>query len=60
MEIDQILEHAIEVPVDKIRGLNRTEADRMKHVPSEIGTGYIGFVEVFHQLHCLVSRIRND
>jgi hypothetical protein len=48
------LEHAIEIPEDKIAGLNRTEADNLKHVPADVGTGYVAILEVFHQLHCLV------
>ncbi|KUJ15076.1 uncharacterized protein LY89DRAFT_589180 [Mollisia scopiformis] len=45
--------HAIEVPEDKIHGLNRTEADHLRRVPSDVGTGYVALIEVFHQLHCL-------
>lgn len=48
-----ISEHAFEIPEDKIRGLNRTEEDHLKHVPPEVGTGYVALLEVFHQLHCL-------
>lgn len=48
------LEHGIEVPLDKLAGLNRTDADHIKHVPEKVGTGYVGILEVFHQLHCLV------
>lgn len=48
-------EHGIEVPEDQIAGLNRSEADHLKHVPEDVGTGYVGILEVFHQLHCLVS-----
>ncbi|KAH6649303.1 hypothetical protein F5144DRAFT_588054 [Chaetomium tenue] len=45
--------HAIEVPPERLRGLNRSEADHLKHVPPEVGTGYVALLEVFHQLHCL-------
>lgn len=48
-------EHAMEIPADKIASLNRSEADNLKHVPEEVGTGYVAIIEVFHQLHCLVS-----
>lgn len=47
-------EHAVEIPADKIAGLNRSESDNLKHVPEDVGTGYVAIIEVFHQLHCLV------
>lgn len=50
-----MLEHGIEIGKDKIHLLNRTEADRLKHVPEEVGDGYVAILEVYHQLHCLVS-----
>lgn len=49
------VEHGVEVPADKIAGLNRSEIDNLKHVPEDVGTGYVAILEVFHQLHCLVS-----
>jgi hypothetical protein len=55
-----ILEHAIEVPVSEIEGLNRSTADHLKHVPENVGTGYVAMLEVFHQLHCLVRAPRVD
>lgn len=45
--------HAVEIPADKIAELNRTEADNLKRVPEDVGTGYVAIIEVFHQLHCL-------
>ncbi|KAE9963083.1 hypothetical protein BLS_009708 [Venturia inaequalis] len=45
--------HGIEVPADKLALLNRTDLDHIKHVPTSVGTGYRGILEVFHQLHCL-------
>ena len=53
---ESLSEHAIEVPENEIAGLNRSEADHLKHVPEDVGTGYVGILEVFHQLHCLVSK----
>ena len=53
-------EHAIEVPENEIAGLNRSEADHLRHVPEDVGTGYVGMLEVFHQLHCLVSKPLTD
>ncbi|KAF2035678.1 hypothetical protein EK21DRAFT_84106 [Setomelanomma holmii] len=46
--------HAIEISGDKLASLNHSEADDLKHVPAEVGTGYVAAIEVFHQLHCLV------
>ncbi|CZT18450.1 uncharacterized protein RCC_04295 [Ramularia collo-cygni] len=45
--------HGVEIPVEEIQGLNRSESDHLRHVPPEIGTNYVGILEVFHQLHCL-------
>ncbi|KAL9035442.1 MAG: hypothetical protein Q9214_006580, partial [Letrouitia sp. 1 TL-2023] len=45
--------HGVEVPMNQLAGLNRSEADHLKHVPEDVGTGYVGILEVFHQLHCL-------
>lgn len=45
--------HAVEIPEDKIAELNRSPADNLKHVPEDVGTGYVAILEVFHQLHCL-------
>lgn len=55
IETDVFVEHAVEIPLDKLHFANRTEADHMKKVPPEVGTGYVALIEVFHQLHCLVS-----
>lgn len=49
------VEHGIEVPESELAGLNRSPADNLKKVPKEVGNGYVGILEVFHQLHCLVS-----
>jgi hypothetical protein len=49
------LEHAIQIPEDKLPLLNRSSTMHMKKVVPEAGTGYKGLLEVFHQLHCLVS-----
>jgi hypothetical protein len=60
IETDIVVEHAIEVPLDKLHFHNRTEADHMRKVPPEVGTGYVALIEVFHQLHCLVRNIHRD
>jgi hypothetical protein len=44
----------VEIPANEIAGLNRSETDNLKHVPEDVGTGYVAILEVFHQLHCLV------
>ncbi|KAL2061367.1 hypothetical protein VTL71DRAFT_7640 [Oculimacula yallundae] len=45
---------AIEVPIDKLAILNKTDTGmNYKHVPESIGTGYVAQVEVLHQLHCV-------
>lgn len=42
--------------MEKLAMLNRTDLDHIKHVPKGVGNGgYVGILEVFHQLHCLVS-----
>lgn len=51
---DNISEHGIEIPTEKLSELNKSDADHLQHVPPEVGEGYIGLIEVFHQLHCLV------
>ncbi|TLD15798.1 uncharacterized protein PgNI_02498 [Pyricularia grisea] len=45
--------HAVEIPEDKIAGLNRSEKDHLAHVPADVGTGYVALLEVFYQLYCL-------
>ncbi|KAK2050914.1 hypothetical protein LY76DRAFT_529540 [Colletotrichum caudatum] len=50
---DLTYKHAVEIPEDKIAGLNRSMEDNLEHVPPEVGTGYVALIEVFHQLHCL-------
>ncbi|KAE9980044.1 hypothetical protein BLS_009226 [Venturia inaequalis] len=45
--------HGIEVPESELAGLNRSPSDNLKKVPKEVGDGYVGILEVFHQLHCL-------
>ena len=52
---DPVPEHGIEVPENEIKRLNRSEADHLKLVPEDLGTGYVGILEAFHQQHCLVS-----
>ncbi|EFQ24894.1 hypothetical protein CGRA01v4_06855 [Colletotrichum graminicola] len=50
---DLTYKHAVEIPQDKISGLNRSEEDHLERVSEEEGSGYVALIEVFHQLHCL-------
>ena len=45
------------VPDDKVRLLNYTPTVDYMHTPAEYGGGLEALVEVFHQLHCLVSSV---
>ena len=35
--------------------LNKTPPEKFIHVAPQYGEGVLGFLNVFHQLHCLVS-----
>ncbi|TDZ21043.1 Cyclochlorotine biosynthesis protein O [Colletotrichum orbiculare MAFF 240422] len=51
-----ILLHELElinVPVEKLPALNKSTAGPWRHLTREQGGGVAGFIEVFHQLHCL-------
>ncbi|KAI8193446.1 hypothetical protein CCHR01_12062 [Colletotrichum chrysophilum] len=50
---DLTYKHAVEIPPERLAGLNRSEEDHLKHVPEDVGDGYVALLEVFHQLHCL-------
>ncbi|KAF2257955.1 hypothetical protein CC78DRAFT_587729 [Lojkania enalia] len=39
-------ERGIGVRVDKLASLNRSEANRLKKVPEEVGMGYVGMTEM--------------
>ena len=45
------------VSTHDVLGLNRSEEMLGEYVKArpEDGDGYVGYLEVFHQLHCLVS-----
>ncbi|TDZ54060.1 Cyclochlorotine biosynthesis protein O [Colletotrichum trifolii] len=43
----------IRFPEDKLPALNKMPADKYEHVPESLGGGVKGFLNVFHQLHCL-------
>jgi Mycotoxin biosynthesis protein UstYa len=46
----------VRIPPEKMHLLNRTvgEGD-WRMIPDEAGGGYIALLDVFHQIHCLVS-----
>ncbi|TQN71031.1 Cyclochlorotine biosynthesis protein O [Colletotrichum shisoi] len=44
----------IHFPEDKLEALNKTPAENYEHVSKDLGGGGVkGFLNVFHQLHCL-------
>ncbi|OBR08531.1 Tat pathway signal sequence [Colletotrichum higginsianum IMI 349063] len=43
----------IHFPEDKLEALNKTPAENYEHVSKHLGGGVKGFLNVFHQLHCL-------
>ncbi|KAK1957582.1 hypothetical protein LY78DRAFT_707613 [Colletotrichum sublineola] len=43
----------IHFPEDKLAALNKTPPERYEHVSENFGGGVKGFLNVFHQLHCL-------
>lgn len=45
---------SIRVPENKLEALNKTPPSLYAHVAPQYGEGVIGFLDVFHQLHCLV------
>lgn len=46
----------IRFPEDKLPALNKAPPEKYERVPKELGGGVKGFLNVFHQLHCLVSK----
>ena len=45
----------IRFPEDKLEALHKSPASLYTHVAPEYGEGAMGFLDVFHQLHCLVG-----
>lgn len=43
----------IRFPEDKLPALNKAPPEKYERVPKELGGGVKGFLNVFHQLHCL-------
>ncbi|KAJ0338089.1 hypothetical protein KNSL1_012597 [Colletotrichum chrysophilum] len=46
----------IRFPEDKLAALNKAPPEKYERVSKELGGGVKGFLNVFHQLHCLVSK----
>ena len=44
----------IRFPENKLEALHKSPASLYTHVAPEYGEGAMGFLDVFHQLHCLV------
>jgi hypothetical protein len=44
----------IRFPENKLEALNKSPPSLYAHVAPEYGEGVMGFLDVFHQLHCLV------
>jgi hypothetical protein len=46
----------VRIPPEKMHLLNRTlDEEEWRMVPDEAGGGYVALLDVFHQIHCLVS-----
>lgn len=45
----------IRFPEEHMASLNKTPPEKFIHVAPQYGEGVLGFLNVFHQLHCLVS-----
>lgn len=43
----------INIPQEKLPLLNKSSAVNWLRTPKDKGDGYVGYLEVFHQLHCL-------
>jgi Mycotoxin biosynthesis protein UstYa len=44
----------IRLPENKLVALDKSPPSLYAHVAPEYGEGVMGFLDVFHQLHCLV------
>src|SRR5438876_8459147 len=48
----------VRIPPEKMHLLNRTlDEEDWRMVPDEAGGGYVALLDVFHQIHCLVSQL---
>ena len=46
---------AVDIPEDRFSTTNKSAAVNWRRTPKEYGGGYAALIDVFHQLHCLVS-----
>ena len=49
----------IRFPDEGMEALNKTPAENWVHVDPKYGEGVLGWLNVFHQLHCLVGEVRD-
>ena len=50
---------AVNIPEDKFSTTNKSAAVNWRRTPKEYGGGYAALIDVFHQLHCLVSAFQS-
>jgi len=48
------------IPYEKLSALNKTTTEPWKRLPESMGGGIVGGFEIFHQLYCLVRKIRDE
>lgn len=53
-ELSTNLVPMIQFPESKLPALNKTDATQYMHASQDYGGGVLGFLHVFHELHCLV------
>ena len=55
MKFSLIPDGAVDIPKDKFFTTNKSAAVKGRRTPKEYGGGYLALIDIFHQLHCLVS-----
>ena len=59
MKPSMIPDGAVDIPEDKFSTTNKSAAVNWRRTPKEYGGGYAALIDVFHQLHCLVSAFQS-
>lgn len=59
MDLSITPDGAVKVPEEKLSSTNKSAAVNWRRTPKECGSGYAALVDVFHQLHCLVSTVQS-